>query len=396
VSRRRSGPVALVALSLLAVASPVFAAPPPNDAFAAAQVVPSLPFEHALSTTEATTEPSEPEPPCTGFIERTVWYSFTPASDEVIGVDTRGSDFDTIVSVYTGSSLSELTPVACSDDETTLQARVVFAAEGGRTYYIQAGGYEGGNLRIAFREVDAGTIAGTVTEEGTGVPLRSICVSAIDADFGNVNFTVTDAQGRYRLPVREGDYFVVFEDFCDRSNDHRSEWYDNVQREEQASRITVSTGAVVGGIDAALARTCSGFGDSDMPQVIGTDGADVLVGTAEDEVICGLDGRDRIRAGGGRDVVDGGGGRDRLAGNGGRDRVAGADGRDRISAGGGNDFADGDRGHDVVAGGSRNDHLHGGGGNDVLRGGPGTDRCHADGGDKDRAAPSCERLRDVP
>ncbi|HEX2025139.1 MAG TPA: hypothetical protein VHH92_01960, partial [Actinomycetota bacterium] len=184
MSRRRSGPVSVLAFILLALASPAAAAPPPNDAFAARLAVPSLPFEHSVSTAEATTEPGEPEPFCTGYIERTVWYAFTPASDVVVGVDTLASDYDTILGVYTGSSLSDLSDVTCSDSP----ARVVFAAEGGTTYYVQAGGYEGGNLHIAFREVDAGVIAGTVTEEGSGVPLRSICVFAVDADFRNAEF----------------------------------------------------------------------------------------------------------------------------------------------------------------------------------------------------------------
>jgi Ca2+-binding RTX toxin-like protein len=397
VRRRRFALVGLLTAGLLNLAPPATAAPPPHDAFGSAQAVPSLPFSHAVNTADATRERGEPYPPCTDTSEATVWYSFTPVSDVVVGVDTRGSDFDTVLTVYTGASVSDLIPIACDDDPGGLQARTVFAAEGGTTYFIQAGGYDDtGNLHITFREVEAAVIAGTVTEEGTGVPLPETCVSATDADFGSFSFTVTGGQGRYRLPVRGGGYYVLFEDFCDATgNDHRSEWYDNVPTEGQATRIDVSGTAVVGGIDAALIRTCPEYGLSNRAQLVGTDGPDVLVGTSADEVICGLGGADRITAGDGRDDVFAGDGSDRVAGNGGRDRIFGDQGKDRISAGGGNDDASGDRGADVISGGSGNDRLSGEQNGDKLTGGPGRDSCRGGKG-RDRASRSCERIEDVP
>ncbi|HZB03121.1 MAG TPA: hypothetical protein VE737_02225 [Actinomycetota bacterium] len=392
---RGAAPVATMAL-LLGFPSPAGAAPPPNDSFAGRKVVASLPYEDVQNTEEATTEPGEP-PSCSGDPERSVWYEFTPPADGVFAADTLDSDYDTVVDLYTGTSLTDLHEVACRDDTmSSLQARVVFSAAGSTSYFIQVSSYsgEGGTLVFRMREVDAGVIAGTVTEEGTGVPLPDICVAALDADFDSVFGTLTDDQGRYDVPVRSGAYVVVFEDLCDRSNDHRSEWYDNKTRQADADRIEVTAPNLIAGIDAALARTCP-FAFQNRAQVIGTEGPDTLVGGPGAEVICGLGGADRITAGAGRDFVVGGAGRDRMTGGGDRDRMFGTAGIDRISGGGGDDGLHGSKGDDVLMGNGGDDNLEGGPDDDLLHGGAGRDVCDGDKG-KDRAGRSCERVQDLP
>jgi Ca2+-binding RTX toxin-like protein len=392
---RGAAPVAAMVL-LLGFPSPVEAAPPPNDNFAGRKVVASLPYEDIQNTAEATVEPGEPTS-CTEETKHSVWYEFTPTADGVFAADTLGSDFDTVVAVYTGTSLADLHLVACHDDTLfSTEARVVFSAAGSTSYFIQVTGYfdDAGTLVFRMREVDAGVIAGTVTEEGTGLPLADICVGVLDADFDSVFGTLTDDQGRYDIPVRSGAYVVVFEDLCDRSNDHRSEWYDNKTRQADANRIEITAPNLIAGIDAALARTCP-FAFQNRAQVIGTEGPDTLVGGPAAEVICGLGGADRITAGAGRDFVVGGAGRDRMTGGGDRDRMFGTAGIDRISGGGGDDGLHGSKGDDVLMGNGGDDNLEGGPDDDVLNGGAGRDVCDGDKG-KDRAGRSCERVQDLP
>ena len=81
-----------------------------------------------------------------------MWYRFTPSSSGTLVVSTSGSSFDTVLAVYTGTSVAALSPpLACNDDFVTLQAQVSFAAEAGTTYYFQAGGFLGtmGTLKIS-------------------------------------------------------------------------------------------------------------------------------------------------------------------------------------------------------------------------------------------------------
>jgi len=351
---------AAVGLSVWSIPATAQAAPPPNDAFAARTTVAAIPYEDAQSTLEATVEPGEPVSPC-GPAGKSVWYQFTPATDLVLRADTLGSDFDTILAVWTGGDLASLSPVACSDDVINSQSIVVFAAEAGATYVVQAGGYQdaAGALSFHLRSIDAGTIAGTVTDELSGSPLAGVCVDVVDADFFSFNTTITDEAGEYRVPVRSGSYKAVFYDWCDERNDHRTEWYAGKADIDTADEISVTAPGVAAGIDASLAPSCPGYGDFPFPQLIGTPGADTLVGGPGSEILCGFGGDDRIRGGGARD------------------RILGGPGDDRLSGGPGSDY------------------IFGGAGDDRLGGGPDRDTCGGGPG-RDRANRTCERTFSVP
>ena len=113
--RRLGGSIrVLLLMACLALVAPsaAVAAPPANDDFDSATVIGSFPFSDSLNTTEATTASDDPF--CAGN-GPTVWYSFTPPSDVSLDANTFGSDYDTTISVYTGSRDS-LTEVACNDD----------------------------------------------------------------------------------------------------------------------------------------------------------------------------------------------------------------------------------------------------------------------------------------
>ena len=73
-----------------------------------------------------------------------VWWTWTaPATGEVT-FDTHGSNFDTLLAVYTGASLNRLTEVASNDDtDGSLQSEVSFAVERGQAYHIAVDGYGG-------------------------------------------------------------------------------------------------------------------------------------------------------------------------------------------------------------------------------------------------------------
>ncbi len=86
----------------------------------------------------------DPEEPCTGEggdfpIGHTAWWTFEGTGGEVT-IDTAGSDFDTVVGVYTDDG-GELVPLGCADDIDSLQARITIATDAGVTYWIQAGGF---------------------------------------------------------------------------------------------------------------------------------------------------------------------------------------------------------------------------------------------------------------
>jgi T1SS-143 domain-containing protein len=121
--------------------------------------------------------------------------------------------------------------------------------------------------------------------------------------------------------------------------------------------------------------------------VVGTDGADNIVGHATDGATI-----DSVEAGAGDDVVDfgsfltsygdvhidmgdgndtaiGGTGNDNLLGGAGDDMLMGGDGSDTLMGGLGNDQLDGGMGDDVMSGGQGDDLFIFGGGHDIVNGG---------------------------
>jgi len=111
--------------------------PPPNDDFNAPTVIPSMPFTVSENVTNATTATDDPF--CAGR-SQTVWFAFTPTQSMRIEANTFGSNYDTTLSVYTGTRGS-LTQLACNDDSQSLQSRIRFNAVAGTTYYFMVSSF---------------------------------------------------------------------------------------------------------------------------------------------------------------------------------------------------------------------------------------------------------------
>jgi hypothetical protein len=138
---------ALVLGLVLVAPSPAVAAPPANDDFDNAVAFSAVPFEATQDTTEATVADDDPTD-CVGGSTNTVWFAVTLAATTEIGVDTIGSDYDTVLSAWTGPR-GALNLVACNDDSGGVQSRIAFTAQAGVTYHVLVGTFPGsppGNL----------------------------------------------------------------------------------------------------------------------------------------------------------------------------------------------------------------------------------------------------------
>ncbi|MER7443518.1 PKD domain-containing protein [Micromonospora avicenniae] len=143
----------LIAL-LFGVQTAAFAAPA-NDDYSAAIAVESLPFTTTIDTGDATSDPTDP----TGcYNNGSVWFSFTPTRDMSIQADTIGSNYNTVLSAWTGDQ-GALTLVGCNDNYYGQEARLAFTVSAGTTYHFMAGyccgnGSDGGgSLRFSVEEV---------------------------------------------------------------------------------------------------------------------------------------------------------------------------------------------------------------------------------------------------
>ena len=140
---------AVVALILSAAGS--YAAATPNDLCAGATPLVTG-TAYSMSTTN-TTSTGDPSPSCQTNVGKGVWFTYTPPASGTATISTCGSDYDTVLAVYTGTC-GALTQVACDDDNGSAcsgtRASVSFAGTGGTLYYILAAGFAGasGTLQI--------------------------------------------------------------------------------------------------------------------------------------------------------------------------------------------------------------------------------------------------------
>ena len=139
----------LVVLALIAASVPrLHAQTPVNDAFAARLVLTGSTNSVTGNNTNATSEPGEPVTPGG---DRSIWWSWTAADSGAVTVDTTGSTFDTILAVYTGTEITNLTLVAMNDDFGVLSTSGLgFAAVGGVTYQIAVQGFIGAQGSVAL------------------------------------------------------------------------------------------------------------------------------------------------------------------------------------------------------------------------------------------------------
>jgi subtilisin family serine protease len=118
--------------------------PPANDDFANA-----LPLEQTSQNltkgdnTYGTTEPGEPL--FEEEIGHTLWYTWRPSRDGLAKIRTRGSQFDTTLAVYTGTTLADLVQIAANDDhsDNSITSEVEFSVQTNQLYYLQIGGVRG-------------------------------------------------------------------------------------------------------------------------------------------------------------------------------------------------------------------------------------------------------------
>jgi uncharacterized delta-60 repeat protein len=131
------------------------AAPPPNDNFAAAELLAETPGTTSGNNTNATAEPGEPAHAGV-TATHSIWYKWTAPSDGLYSFTTAGSSIDTTLGVYTGSAVSALTEIASNDDTALYDtsSRVVFRAAQGTQYYIAVDGGNGetGLVNLIWRQ----------------------------------------------------------------------------------------------------------------------------------------------------------------------------------------------------------------------------------------------------
>mgnify|MGYP006280856793 CR=1 FL=1 len=160
-------------------------AAPANDAFAAAQNLGSpgaAAGSLAASTVEATRETGEPQHAGRPN-SASIWYRWQAPAAGTLTVRTAGSSFDTVLAVYTGTSLGSLTTIASNDDVSwpaDPSSIVSLTATAGTTYWFAVDGY--GTSR--------GSVALNWSLQVTGAPIAPGAPTGVTAAPGNAQIAV--------------------------------------------------------------------------------------------------------------------------------------------------------------------------------------------------------------
>lgn len=208
------------------------AATPVNDNFANASTMTRYRpvFGSNRGATAETGEPTH-----AGATGNSIWWSWQSPVSGLVSLSTAGSDFDTALAVYQGSSVNSLTLIAENDNSSitfdgTNTSRVIFQAVGGATYHFAVDGNEGavrlnlavvpgnddqanafplsgpyfnweGSNEAATREVGEAVHAGVATE-------RSVWWRWRAPQNGTVTLSTTGSDFNTTLAVYEGSAVV--------------------------------------------------------------------------------------------------------------------------------------------------------------------------------------------
>ncbi|MBC7772411.1 MAG: hypothetical protein H7210_07950, partial [Pyrinomonadaceae bacterium] len=118
-----------------------------------------------------------------------VWYRWTAPCSATLNIDTCGSSFDTVLSLYTGAC-SGLTEIACNDDGVehsgapcplqTTASHIAAPVTAGVTYTLRLSGYgnESGNYILSLSSIGAATCQTPIPLANANVAFDTTCAVA--------------------------------------------------------------------------------------------------------------------------------------------------------------------------------------------------------------------------
>jgi len=167
-----------------------------NDFFANAIALSGTNGVVSIGNTNATKEGGEPEHAGNAG-GKSVWWSFTPPADGVLTLSTTNSTLDTLLGIYTGPDVADLTAVADNDDAYPgAPGGFSFIRQGvkaNQTYDIAVDGYDG--------------VAGNVSLRYSFVPATIYHLAVNNTSGGTVQLSVTNIFGDIaELPEQSGDF----------------------------------------------------------------------------------------------------------------------------------------------------------------------------------------------
>ncbi len=148
---------------------------PDHDYLTTALEITALPYTHQPSTHEATLEEGETAL-CADNIGASVWYKYTPKRAQTVIFDTRGTDYDTVLTLWQGNTLP-LTAMTCDDDSPlllTTQSLLKASLVAATAYYIGISGYHGETGQLKFQATPVATPTNDNLAQAIDIPTTEL------------------------------------------------------------------------------------------------------------------------------------------------------------------------------------------------------------------------------
>ena len=151
-----------------------------NDFFEVSQALTGVGGKVDGQNVWATMQPDEPSP---SDSLASVWYEWTAPATQLVKFSTLGAHFDSVLAVYSGTSVDGLTEIASNDDDPLYSccasSFVGFEAVAGTSYRVAVGGWSGlqGSFTLSWSPLILGTagsdlLVGTAGSRGDSRPRR--------------------------------------------------------------------------------------------------------------------------------------------------------------------------------------------------------------------------------
>jgi hypothetical protein len=176
--------------------------PPTNDAFANAIDITNgfQPYANTSDVIGATIETGDPISTCAGVPNfRTVWFKYLSLGNNTLSLNTTGSGYDTVLSVWAGTGLGSLFQLGCNDNTSiavTTSSLTLNTLPGG-LYYIRVAS-RGGTLTDLHFNMSVASVTGSA-------PLRNYFSTATPTLTWN---RVTDAT-QYEIQISKTNTFAT-------------------------------------------------------------------------------------------------------------------------------------------------------------------------------------------
>ncbi|TAG89144.1 MAG: hypothetical protein EAZ18_21140, partial [Oscillatoriales cyanobacterium] len=175
--------------------------PPPsraNDNFANRILLSGAPVSTTGSNIGATGEVGEP---IQNGTTNSVWWSWTAPSSNTFVVDTKGSNFDSYLSIFTGAAVNNLNWIASDDDGGGSNTSLIsLNATAGTTYQIAVDGYQSATGAIQLNIATTGDTTAPTASSFT--PADNAIGVAVGANLV-VNFSEAIQKGTGNLVIKK-------------------------------------------------------------------------------------------------------------------------------------------------------------------------------------------------